>query len=281
MRDFSLWLSTFTESIASYSFYVDFKKVFANVEKIKTELSILNSLVGSKNIEFEFSVILEKYPEVLKCIPLLLAVRKFEIYASDIVGLFSYNFLRKNQSTENYIYFMRKTGLFELLSNHIIGNLKDYVTGIEVGLDSNARKNRCGSIMESLVESYLIAMGVSYFRQLSTSEISAKWNIDLSAISNKGTTEKVFDFVVKTDRQLYVFETNFYAGGGSKLNETARSYKTLAQEIATISGLSFIWITDGGGWKSARNNLRETFDIMEHLYNIKDLDNGILEEVIR
>lgn len=103
--------------------------------------------------------------------------------------------------------------------------------------------------------------------------------IDLSAISNQGKTEKRFDFVVKTENMIYGIETNFYGGGGSKLNETARSYKTLALEADTIEGFTFVWFTDGKGWMKARNNLEETFDVLEHVYNIEDLEDGIIERV--
>ena len=101
-------------------------------------------------------------------------------------------------------------------------------------------------------------------------QIVEKWNVDLSAISNRGKMEKRFDYVVKTGTKIYLIETNFYASGGSKLNETARSYKTLAQEVDTIDDVEFVWFTDGKGWTSARHNLEETFDVMDHIYNIND-----------
>ena len=106
-------------------------------------------------------------------------------------------------------------------------------------------------------------------------------DIDLSAISNTGKTEKRFDYVIKTDNQIYVIETNCYTSGGSKLNETARSYKQISQEVDTIDGVTFVWFTDGAGWTSARHNLEETFDIMPHIYNINDLENGIIKEVFK
>ena len=111
-------------------------------------------------------------------------------------------------------------------------------------------------------------------------QITDKWGIDLSAISNKGKTEKRFDFVIKTPNMIYGIETNFYGGGGSKLNETARSYKTLALETDTIDGFTFVWFTDGKGWTSARHNLEETFDVMQHIYNIKDLEEGIISNAL-
>lgn len=284
-RNFDLWISGFRDSIADYGYYVDFKKINKNVDKIKVELNILNSLIGSNDIENDFEKLLNRYPEILKCIPLLLAVRTKEIYAIDGDGEFTYNFKSKNLSVEQYKIFMRKTGLFDLIKNHIVNNLVDYATGVETGLDSNGRKNRGGHLMENLVESYILKAGFvknkNYFKEMYINQISEKWNIDLCAISNKGKTEKRFDYVVKTDNMIYGIETNFYGSGGSKLNETARSYKTLALETDTIDGFTFVWFTDGKGWMSARHNLEETFDVMEHIYNINDMEQGIIGKVFK
>lgn len=280
-RDFSAWLGEFRESIADYGYYVDFPKIHRNVEAIKTELNILNTLVGSQNIEQEFDALITKYPETLKCVPILLAVRANEVYALDEDGEFNYRFDEMNYSVGQYKVFMRKTGLFDLIANHIISNLVDYVTGVETGLDSNGRKNRGGHLMENLVEGYIqkagYIKGKNYFREMNLSEIENKWGINLSAISNQGKAEKRFDFVIKTAANIYGIETNFYGGGGSKLNETARSYKTLALEAETIDGFKFAWFTDGKGWNSARNNLEETFDVLDDVYNIKDLESGVIE----
>lgn len=284
-RNFNKWLENFRDSIASYEYYVDFKKVFKNVNDIKIELNILNSLIGSQNIKEDFENIIEKYPETLKCIPILLAVRKKEIYVIDVNGEYVYSFKKRNYPVEQYSEFMEKTGLFRLLKEHRVNNLFDYVTGVETGLDSNGRKNRGGHLMEDLVESFIQNSGFqknkNYFKEMYTSEIEKKWNIDLSAISNTGKTEKRFDFVIKTDNQIYVIETNFYASGGSKLNETARSYKTITREVNTIEGVTFVWFTDGIGWKSARHNLEETFDMLEHIYSINDLENDIIRKIVK
>ena len=283
-RNFKEWLSTFKPCISDYCYYVDFDKVNKNVDKIKVELNILNALVGSKNIEQDFENIIKKYPETLKCIPLLLAVRSCEISVTDLEGEYKFSFKKQNYSIDEYKMFMRKTKLFDLLENHIVSNLVDYITGVETGLDSNGRKNRGGHLMENLVESYIqkagFIKGKNYFKEMYIHEIEQKWNVNLSAISNKGKTEKRFDFVMKTDKQIYVIETNFYSSGGSKLNETARSYKTLAQEVSTIDGVTFIWFTDGCAWNSARHNLEETFDVLDTVYNIKDLENNIIKKFI-
>ena len=282
-RNFEEWLSTFRPCIADYCYYVDFDKVNKNVDNIKVELNILNTLVGSKNIEKDFEDIITKYPETLKCIPLLLAVRAKEISVTDSDGEYNFSFTKQNYSINEYKMFMRKTKLFDLLENHIVSNLVDYATGVETGLDSNGRKNRGGHLMENLVESYIqkagFVKGENYFKEMYIHEIEEKWKVDLSAISNQGKMEKRFDFVIKTDKQIYVIETNFYSSGGSKLNETSRSYKTLANEVKTIDGVTFIWFTDGYGWRTAKHNLEETFDVLDTIYNIKDLENGILKKI--
>lgn len=282
-RNFNEWLSKFKTSISDYTYYVDFEKIYKNVGKVKVELNILNSLIGSKNIEEEFQNILIKYPETLECIPLLLAVRSREIFVKDEINEYLFKFDKMVYSIKDYIRFMKESGLFNLLQNHIINNLYDYVLGIEVGLDSNGRKNRGGHLMENLVESYIIKAGykkdVNYFKEMYLKDIEKKWNLDLSEMSGNNTSTKRFDFVIKTNKQVYVIETNFYSGGGSKLNETARSYKMLAQESKKVDGVTFIWFTDGTGWNSARKNLEETFNELETMYNIDDLENGILENL--
>ena len=284
-RDFSEWLKTFRSSICDYGYYVNFEKVYGNVDGIKVELNILNSLLGSKDIENDFEKLIAEYPQVLKCIPILLAVRGNEIYAIDGDGEYLFNFKQMNYSVDEYKMVMRKTGLFDLIANRIINNLVDYVTGVEVGLDSNGRKNRGGHLMENLVEDYLVKAGLvkgtDYFKEMYISDVEKRWNLDLSSISNTGKTEKRFDFVVKKGNTVYGIETNFYTGGGSKLNETARSYKTIAVEAKGIKGFAFVWFTDGIGWKSAKHNLEETFDVLDNIYCISDLENGIMTKLFK
>ena len=170
-RNFEEWLATFRTSINGYDYYTDFAKVYANAERLKVEIYLLNSLVGSKDVEGDFENLVARYPECLKALPLLLAVRQREIYCQDERGAVNYRFDAPNQSIAQYKYFMRATGLFDLLENHVISNLYDYVTGVEVGLDSNGRKNRGGHQMERLVEKFLREAG--------------------------GTSAKRFDFVVE------------------------------------------------------------------------------------
>ncbi len=279
-RDFNKWLATFRSSIADYNYYVDFDKVYQSVDQIKIELNIMNSLIGSQNFDDDFKNIIIKYPSVIECIPILIAVRQKEIEIQTSQQYCTYNFKSKN-NIDQYLEFMEQIGLKDLISHHIINNLVDYVLGIEVGLDSNARKNRGGHLMENLLESYIQRLGVEYYKEMTSNEIEKKWHIDLSLLTNRDDVTKRFDFVIHTSNQIYVFETNFYKSGGSKLNETARSFKMIAEEVGKIDRMTFIWITDGIGWKSARKNLKETFDVLDTLYNINDLENHILEDIIK
>ena len=280
-RNFIEWLGTFKDNISDYKYYINFEKVYKNVEENKVEFNMLNSLLGSKNIEEDFINLVTKYPEVLKCIPILLAVRNMEIPAMDEEGAFIYNFKKINQNLEQYIVFMNKTGLFDLLANRGVTNIIDFVLGVETGLDSNGRKNRGGHLMEELIEGYLKSEGVEYYKEMYLKDIEEKWGIDLSALSNNGKSAKRFDFVVKTNSMVYGIETNFYTSGGSKLNETARSYKMIAEESKNIEGFKFVWFTDGKGWTSARKNLEETFDVLDSMYNINDVENGIMKELFK
>lgn len=283
-RDFKEWLNDFTDSIATYEYYTDFNIVYKNIDKLKVELNIMNSLIGSKNIEQDFDNLFKKYPEVRKCLPLLIAVRENEIKVIDEGEKLKYNF-KTIDDIDLLKRFMRETGLFDLISNHLVNNLVDYATGVEVGLGSNGRKNRGGHLMEDVLQGYIEKAGFvknqTYFKEMYLSDIEKKWNIDLSKLSNLGKVAKRFDYVVKTNSCIYAFETNFYSGGGSKLNETARSYKMIAEESKGIKGFAFVWVTDGQGWISAKNNLEETFDVLDNIFNLKELEQGKLKEILK
>jgi len=284
-RNFTDWFNQFTDSIASWKFYTDFERVYSNVWDKRDSLNILNGLIGAKDIESEFKRIATKYPEVLSVIPILIAKRTSEIIINSADEKYSFNFKAPNYTIDEYAKFMKETGLFDLLQNRLVGSLVDYVLGVEVGMDTNGRKCRTGDAMKDLVEEYLkkqgLVKGETYFEEMYLSAIERKWDIDLSGISNTGKTEMRFNFVVKKDKTIYAIETNFYSGQGSKLNETARTYKTLALETKGIKNMVFVWLTDGKGWKSARHGLEEVFDIMEHIYCIKELEEGILAKVFK
>ena len=284
-RNFNLWLSQFKESIADYKYYIDFDVVYQHVSDYEDGLNLLNGLRGKNGLDFDnkfISLVNEYGNKVLRCIPILLAKREYDIFCIDSNHQIKYNFFKVEQTPEEYLYFVKETGLYKLLSDKLTGNLIDYVYGVEAGLNSNGRKNRGGHLMEKLVESYIKKAGFiknnTYFKEMYLSDLESKTGLDLSSLSNAGTTAKRFDYVIITDKCVYACECNFYASGGSKLSETARSYKTLALESKGITNFKFVWFTDGVGWTSARNNLKETFDVLNDIYCIKDLENNILGE---
>lgn len=284
-RDFETWFKTMRDTIATFSYFTNFENVYAHVEEIKTELNILNSLIGSRSIRNDFIALMKRYPEVTKAIPILLAKREMDLSVASSEKTYCFRFAKGKMSAERCAMFMERSGLFDLIGNHIINNLVDYVLGVEVGLDSNARKNRTGKAMEDLVESYLIKSGLrcgtTYFRQFRASDIKCRFGIDLASLTKENTAEKKFDFVfLSRSGELYASECNFYNGGGSKLNETARSYKMLALESKGIKGFHFVWLTDGKGWETAKSNLCETFDVLDDLYNIQDMEEGCLDALI-
>jgi len=283
-RGFEDIIDSLKDSIATYDYYVDFEKVYENISDVEKQLNLLNYLIGKDNIEEEFGKLIVEYPQVLKAIPILLAVRDGEIKIIDGEYI-SYNFNHPNQETGNYIKLFRQSGLEKLFKEKKIRNLVDYVTGVEVGLDTNARKNRTGKLMEDIVEDYIKKIpNVDYLTQATKNQIAKHFDTnvldDLTLDEENGNTNKRFDFAFKgKNGDIIVVEANYYATSGSKLNETARSYAKLAEDIKKINGLKFVWITDGKGWKSTQNNLREAYNFVTHLYTLKDLDNDVLDKI--
>lgn len=286
-RNFEELIDGLKETINDYSFYTDFNKVFKNVKEIELELNLLNYLLG-KNSDFdkEFISIIDKYPSVLKVIPILLAVRDKKIKVFD-KELLTYNFEKRNKTNEEYLYFVEKTGLKRLFTEEKIKNLVDYVTGVEVGLDSNARKNRTGDNMErivydSLMEISLKQNGCKVIKQATKEMIKKEFKTNkvdnLILDSEKNDSNKRFDFVVLTPlNNILLIETNFYSSTGSKLNETSRSYITLEKNIKGLNGVAFIWITDGYGWRKTKNNLHEAYQNIEYILTLDNLENLLMD----
>jgi len=275
------------KSITTWEYFVDWEKVQRNVSNLNTELNILNSLVGSSNIENDFLAICKKYPEVKSALPILIAVRKKQLKdlpilinpgqleVLDIRELFE----EENDDYDNLIKFFRESGLKEIFQDKRIKNLVDYVTGIEVGMDTNGRKNRTGTLMEALVEEEIknicIKNGYEYGTQMTAQKVKERWGKDVPT----DKARRRFDFVVNTGNELILFEVNFYRGGGSKLKATAGEYIGL-EEIIKGSGLKFVWITDGLGWLTAATYLEEAFTKNDYIFTLKMVKDGILEEVL-
>ena len=276
---------SFKDKITRWDYFVNWDKVIVNVQLFEKELNILNYLIGKNNLENEAFNLLKKYPESIKAIPTLLAVRESAV---DVL-IDSKNFKYKNidffqqsysdKEIKGIVEFIIKTGIGKLIEEKQIKSLVDYATGVEVGLDSNGRKNRGGTLMESLVEEFVSdtcqSLGIQYLAQATSKKIKEQWNIDVKV----DKSSRQLDFAINNKRKLYFIECNFYGGGGSKLKSTATEYIEM-NRYWNKQGIEFIWITDGAGWKSTLKPLREYFDKADYLLNLEMLKEQTLDKIL-
>lgn len=273
-QEFKIFMSQLKETNQTLDFFCDFEKIYNNVENIKLSLCILNSLIGSTDLRKSVEAIWQRDKTAFSVMDILIAVRKND--KKKFVDAFG-NCARIDSmftSVDKVMDYLEGTGLAEVFTTRKVKDLVDYVFGIETGLDTNARKNRSGHIMEGTVHKILTDAGIEHRQEV----YSREWP-EITAVL--GDDEKRFDFVVETPNKTYLMEVNFYSGGGSKLNEVARSYSDIAPKINSVLGFEFIWITDGKGWKSAKNKLQEAFSIIPGVYNltsIQDFLNNIDHE---
>jgi type II restriction enzyme len=262
-EQFKIFLSQLSETNATLDYFTDFKKIKGNVNKIAIKLNQLNYLIGKADIKAAVKELYEENPKVFEVLDILIAIRKNKSAKTfnnkgEIVMLDSYF-----TSPESICEYIEETGLGEIFRNKEVKNLVDYVFGIEVGLDTNARKNRGGENMSKAVSLFFDKAKVFYKKEVS--------NTAFPEILSLGADVKRFDFVIKTKKKTYLIETNFYNGGGSKLNETARSYSDVAPKINQYESYEFVWITDGQGWLSAKNKLEEAYNIIPSMFNLTTL----------
>lgn len=276
---------SFKDKLTRWDYFVNWEKVIINVQLFEKELNILNYLIGKKNLETEAYNLLIEYPESIKAIPTLLAVREGVIDVLIDSKNFKYkniNFFQQSYSNDEIIdvvEFLIKTGIGKLIEEKQIKNFVDYATGVEVGLDSNGRKNRGGSLMESLVEEFVSDtcrnLGIQYLAQATSKKIKEQWNIDVKV----DKSSRQLDFAINNNSKLFFIECNFYGGGGSKLKSTATEYIEM-NRYWNKQGIEFIWITDGAGWKSTLKPLREYFDKADYLMNLEMLKDGVLTKIL-
>ena len=270
-KDFNKFMSQLQETNQTLDFFCDFDKISRNVEDIKLSLCILNSLIGSTDMRKSVETIWNRDKSAFDVMDILIAVRsegkkKFLNSLGNCIVLDSLF-----ESIDGVMEFLDNTGLTDIFQSRKINDLVDYVFGIETGLDTNARKNRSGHVMENMVARIFDKNGIGYRQEVYSSE----WP-DITKVL--GDDEKRFDFVIETSTKIYLMEVNFYSGGGSKLNEVARSYSDIAPKINSIPGFEFVWVTDGIGWKSAKNKLQEAYSIIPSIYNLTNINefiNGI------
>ena len=268
MKDFEEFMSQLQETNQTLDFFCDFDKIAQNVENIKLSLCMLNCLIGSDDMRKSVETIWNRDKSAFDVMDILIAVRsegKKKVLNSIgkcvvMDSLF--------ESVDGVMEFLENTGLADIFQTRKIKDLVDYVFGIETGLDTNARKNRSGHVMEGMVARVFDKNNIDYRQEVYSSEWPAITKV-------LGDDEKRFDFVIQTTQKTYLIEVNFYSGGGSKLNEVARSYSDIAPKINSVPGFEFVWITDGIGWKSARNKLQEAYNIIPSIYNLTDITNFI------
>ena len=266
-KDFALFMSQLKETNQTLNFFCDFGKISANVADVEMSLNTLNYLIGREDLSKGVKDIWQRAPRGFEVLGILIAVRdegkKPVVDGNGNVVLLKSYF----ESAEKVEEFLCGTGLAEVFQSRRIKNLVDYVFGIETGLDTNARKNRSGHIMEGTVARILNENDIAFRQEVYSSEFP-----ELSIL---GTDEKRFDFFIETANKKYLIEVNFYSGGGSKLNEVARAYTELAPKVNSLTGFEFVWITDGIGWKSARNKLEEAYNTIPSVYNLTNISTFI------
>lgn len=269
-KDFNKFMSQLQETNQTLDFFCDFDKIAANVDNIKLSLCMLNSMIGTTDLRRSVETIWNRDRSAFSVMDILIAVRsegkKVVLNsAGDCIILD-----RLFTSIDGVMEYLEGTGLADLFRQKKINDLVDYVFGIETGLDSNARKNRSGHVMEGMVASILKKNGIKFRQEV----YSTEWS-NLQRVL--GDDEKRFDFVIQTPKKTYLIEVNFYSGGGSKLNEVARSYSDIAPKINSVPGFEFVWITDGIGWKSAKNKLQEAYSIIPNIYNLTSIKEFLQE----
>lgn len=265
--NFQTFIDTLSETNARLDYFTDFSKVRKNTAKLEIKLNQLNYLIGKTDLQKAVTEIYNENPSAFEVLDILIAVRdndnkKVLNDYGECVFLKTYF-----SSLQGIIEYIEKTGLADILKNKSITNLVDYVFGIEVGLDTNARKNRGGDNMANLIAQTFKKAEIKFKTEVNSSEFSD--------IQSLGQDLKRFDFAVSTKKKTYLIETNFYNVGGSKLNEVARAYSEIAPKINQYPNYEFVWITDGKGWLSAKNKLEEAYSIIPSIYNLSNLKEFI------
>lgn len=281
-KNFNTLISTLKNSIKTWDYFVNWKKVFKNSADLEITLNKLNYLLGKDSLKTEFITLYTSNPDIVKALPILLAIRESNVEIFDVSkkDLEFFSFTGEEEDVEKYYSFIEKSGLAKLFQKDGIKNLVDYVIGVEVGLDSNGRKNRTGTSMENTVEVFLIDFckenNYEYLSQAKPKQIKSKWNIDIRV----DKSARSFDFAVynPVSKKIKLFETNFYNGGGSKLKAVCGEFKDLYTQLKK-QDIDFVWITDGLGWNTAKRPLEEAYNHNEYTFNLSMIEAGALNEL--
>ena len=284
------FLSTLSITNRTPEYYVNWSKVNRETKKYELELNTLNYLIGKDDIYSEALHLFTKQPNLLKAIPSLIASRDkvldiLTIDNDDNMSFEQLNFKTIDASRiDDYMKFIEKSGLLKFLQRHANRSLVDYVYGVETGLDSNARKNRSGKTMEGILERYVSRISkeqkLEWQAQATAKFIKNEWGIEVPV----DKSERRFDVAVysKEKHKVWLLETNYYGGGGSKLKSVAGEFTELSQFVVTSDDdVEFVWVTDGQGWLTAHLPLAEAFSHITNVFNLEMLREGFLAELFR
>jgi type II restriction enzyme len=287
---FDYLVSTFHDNLREWDYFVNWSKAFANTGKISDLVDKWDRLIGVQNFNESFRTLLAEYPELSTTIPSLLVrdgsgSTRFSIVTENPhwrEGLRNFDFSQPAVSegdVELALEFVSKSGLRQIFEDGGVSRVRDFLLGAEAGVDSNARKNRGGNAMTHIVtkvlEDHCNDGGFELAQEVSPEAIKNLWGVDLSSLN----PNRRFDFAMMRDRNVFVVEVNAYGGGGSKLKATAAEYVGLQEEIRNCPA-TFVWITEGAGWRSTRRPLRTAFDAIDHVLNLRLIEEGTLSEVM-
>lgn len=292
---FKYFMETRFPTNRTSSYWVNWDKVKENISKYEIMLNTMNYLVGKDDIENRANELLCKHPDLIRTIPLLMACRDDNIDILHYDEEFNMSnehldFNNPDDDINKYIEFMKESGLLSFLRNHVSRSLVDYAYGVEVGLDSNGRKNRSGTENENILERNLKLLikhnpSCEYMIQATATSIKKNWNVLVpEALESGKKGGRRYDGAVFNSEtgKVIVIETNFYGGGGSKLKAVAGEFSEMyGQFLRTAKNVDFAWISDGPGWDSAKNPMREAFDVIPNIINLKMVSDGYLTDIIK
>lgn len=292
---FQYFMDTRFKTNRTPAYWVNWDNVISNMQEHELNLNTLNYLVGKVNIRKHAEKLFKNQPQLLKSIPILLASRDLEmdVLAFDDLGkMYSYdiNFKSPNlERLEDYLNFIEETGLFNFLQKNLKQSLVDYVFGVQTGLDSNGRKNRSGTQNEDILERNLAHLldsnkKLQYKTQATANYISENWGIVVPEALEEGKKggRRYDGAVYNPDTNMVtVIETNFYGGGGSKLKAVSGEFSDIYRNsLETAPNVNFVWISDGPGWNTAKNPMREAFDAIPTIINLSMVQDGVLDEIV-
>lgn len=148
------------------------------------------------------------------------------------------------------------------VSQHIA--LENYFIGVQVGLESNRRKNVGGEAFKQAVKQELELI----LSELKNEGLNCVLNEEEKIFYIDGVTSKKVDFSLKSKEKELGIEVNFYTASGSKPTEIKRGYTTVNLDLEKV-GVTLAWITDGAGYFDMKNSLKEARDAHKNTYNFK------------